>query len=180
MLVLRRVMNKYKIKFRGLKEGKYKNSFEIDDHFFSQFEESEIKKGQVVFDTEMIISNNFITLNISLTGKVVVPCDRCLDDFSQSIKYKTVLYVEFGNENSDISDVDNKIILSNKENDIVLDKHFYDYIHLSLPYQKVHPKDKQGKSTCNIEMIDKMEELSSVDDNKETDPRWDQLKNLLN
>ena len=180
MLVLRRVMNKYKIKFRGLKEGKYNYSFEIDDHFFSRFDESEIKKGNVVFDTEMIISNNFITLNISLTGNVVVPCDRCLDDFLQEIQHQTVLYVEFGYENSDISDVDNKIILSSKENDIVLDKHFYDYIHLSLPYQKVHPKDKHGQTTCNIEMINKMEELSSVDDNKETDPRWDQLRSLLN
>ena len=173
-------MNKYKIKFRGLKEGKYSYKFEVDDYFFSQFEESEIKKGKVTFDTEMIISNNFITLNITLNGEVVVPCDRCLDNFLQVIQYKTVLYVEFGYKNSDISDVDNKIILSEKENDINLDKHFYDYIHLSLPYQKVHPKDKNGQTTCNIEMINKMEELSSIDKNKDTDPRWDQLKSLLN
>ncbi len=173
-------MNKYKIKFRGLKEGKYSYSFEIGDRFFSRFKESEIKKGSVTFDTEMIISNNFITLNISLSGKVVVPCDRCLDDFLQEINHQTVLYVEFGYENSDISDVDNKIIISSKENDIVLDKHFYDYIHLSLPYQKVHPADKHGQKTCNTEMINKIEELSSVEENKETDPRWDQLKDLLN
>jgi len=172
-------MNKFTIKFRGLSEGKYSYNFEADDTFFNQFEKTEIKKGRIFFDIEMIFNKNLISLNISLKGKVLVQCDRCLDYFFQKIKHNTVLYVEFGYENSDISDVDNKITLSNKENEIVLDKHFYDYIHLSLPYQKIHPKDENGNSTCNIKMINKMEELSSENNNK-TDPRWDQLKKLFN
>ncbi|MCF6364776.1 MAG: DUF177 domain-containing protein [Bacteroidales bacterium] len=170
-------MNRFIIKFRGLSEEKYR--FEADDTFFNQFKESEIKKGTVHFDVKMVFNKNLITLNISLKGNVFVECDRCLDYFYQKIKHKTILYVEFGYENSDITDVDNKIILSNKENEIVLDKHFYDYIHLSLPYQKVHPKHNNGNSGCNIEMINKMAEFSSVN-NKKTDPRWDQLKNLFN
>jgi len=173
-------MNNYSIEFRGLSEGKHNYDFTITDNFFNNFEESEIKKGNVLINIEMIFIKDLIILNISLKGDVEIQCDRCLDYFYHPISYKTKLFVEFGSENSDISDVDNKIIISEKEDKIVLDKHFYDYIHLSLPYQRFHPEDKNGNLTCNIEMLNKLEELSTNENNKEIDPRWDKLKNLYN
>ncbi|NPA45005.1 MAG: DUF177 domain-containing protein [Chlorobi bacterium] len=173
-------MNNYKIEFRGLREDKHNYNFKITDDFFNKFEESEIKKGEVLINVEMNLSKDIIILNISLKGKVEIQCDRCLDYFYQPISYKTKLFVEFGYENSDISDVDNRITISEKEDKIVLDKHFYDYIHLSLPYQRFHANDKNGNSLCNIEMLDKLEELSTKKEEKETDPRWDKLKNLYN
>jgi len=173
-------MNNYNIEFRGLREDKHSYNFTITDDFFNKFEESEIKKGKVLIDVEMNLGKDLIILSISLKGDVEIQCDRCLDYFFQPISYKTKLFVEFGYENSDISDVDNKITISEKEDKIVLDKHFYDYIHLSLPYQRFHPEDKNGNSTCNTEMLNKLEELSTKKEEKEIDPRWDKLKNLYN
>ena len=172
-------MNRVKIRFRGLKEGQYNYQFNVNDDFFNDFKESEIHKGNVDIETEMVISTDLLILNIRIKGMVEVQCDRCLDYFLYPIEYKTKLYIEFGEKNSDISDADNKIVLSNKENEIVLDKHLYDYIHLSLPYQKIHPKSKNGNSTCNIEMINKLKEINSGKKQK-IDPRWDKLKNLYN
>ena len=172
-------MNQIRIQFRGLKEGKYNYQFKIDDHFFTLFDKSEIKNAELDVETEMIIANNLLKFNFIIQGKVRVQCDRCLENFWQSIKYQTELYVEYGENNSDLSDADNKIVLNNKENEIVLDKHIYDYIHLSLPYQNIHPKGKNGSSACDIEMIDKLEKINS-ENKQETDPRWDKLKNLYN
>jgi uncharacterized metal-binding protein YceD (DUF177 family) len=173
-------MNNYSIEFRGLSEDKHNYSFTITDDFFNKFEESEIKKGKVLIDVEMNLNKDLIILNISLKGDVEIQCDRCLDYFYQAISFKTKLFVEFGSENSDISDVDNKITISEKEEKIVLDKHFYDYIHLSLPYQRFHPNDKNGNSTCNAEMLNKLEELYTQKEDNKIDPRWDKLKDLYN
>ncbi len=173
-------MKKFKIKFKGLTEDKYKFSFEINDSFFENFEESLIKKGELHSEVELIIYKDIFKLNIYIKGKVQVQCDRCIDYFYLPIKSKNELFVETGDKNSDLSDVDNKITISKNEEEIVLDKHFYDYIHLSLPYKKIHPKDKKGKSTCNIKMIEKINEHSSKNKREELDPRWDVLKKLYN
>ena len=173
-------MSKYKIKFRGLKEGRHKYKFEIDNSFFEKYPESEIKEVTVSAEVEMLIAKELLTLNIKLKGTAKIQCDRCLDFFNHPVYYKTVLYVDFGETNSDLSDADNKITISNKTSDIILDKHFYDYLHLSLPYQKIHPDDDNGNSGCNAEMIEKIKEYSSFKETEHTDPRWDKLKSLYN
>ncbi len=173
-------MSSLKINFRGLKEGTYNYKFEIKDAFFDKFPESEIKKAAVSVDVEMLLTKNIITLNFLLAGKVELQCDRCLDFFDKAIKFDAVLYVDFGDEDSDISDVDNRITISRMANDIKLDKHLYDYLHLSLPYQKIHPNDEKGETTCNKIMLEKIKAFSQREEKKETDPRWDKLRSLYN
>lgn len=173
-------MYKFKIKFRGLSEDVHCYDFKITDDFFRQFPESEIKKGNVVANVEIQIRKDVLILDVFLKGNVQLQCGRCLDDYSQKIDFKTKLFIEFGEESSDISDVDNRIVLSKKEDEIYLDKHFYDYLHLSLPYQRFHPEDENGESECNIEMLNKLDELSSKKEENIIDPRWEKLKGLYN
>ena len=180
MLVFTRIMSKFKIKYKGLKEGTYNYKFDIEDSFFEKYPESEIKKASVTAKVKMLITKDILTLDFSLNGTVELQCDRCLDFFNHPINYNAVLFVDFGENNSDISDVDNKITISHKVNDIVLDKHLYDYLHLSLPYQKIHPNDENGNSACNTKMLEKIEEYSYHEEKKDTDPRWDKLKSLYN
>ena len=172
-------MKRVSVKFRGLDEGRYNYQFKINNDFFDDFKESEIHKASVDAEIEMIISKDLLILNISLKGMIEVQCDRCLGNYFHSIEYKTELFVEFGEKNSDISDADNKIVLSNKEDEIVLDKHLYDYLHLSVPYQKIHPNDETGNSSCDPDMIKKLDDLNTKN-NTEFDPRWDKLKDLYN
>jgi len=58
-----------------------------------------------------------------------------------------------------------------------LSQFFYEYIHLALPIKRVHPDDKEGRSTCDPEMIKKLQE-HVIEDKNSTDPRWDGLKKL--
>lgn len=170
---------KYRLKFRGLSKGKHDFVFQITDDFFSNYPESEVKKGEVEVKVEMIMSNDVITLNFKMKGSLYIQCDRCLEFFYLPMKYKSVLYVESGDYNSDLSDVDNTIMISHKENEIVLDKHFYDYIHLSLPVRRIHPDDANGNSTCDPEMLEKLE-IFEPKDNNAINPEWDKLKDLYN
>ena len=173
-------MSKYKIKFRGLGEGRHQYKFEIEDSFFEKFPESEIKKAQIFAEVEMLVSKDLLTLNIKLKGTAELRCDRCLDFFNYPILYKTALFADFGETNSDLSDADNKITINNKACEIVLDKHFYDYTHLSLPYKRFHPTDENGNSTCNTKMTKIIEKYALKGNNETVDPRWDKLKSLYN
>jgi uncharacterized protein len=82
-----------------------------------------------------------------------------------------------------LTDIDDTMVLSRSEDKIELAKHFYDYILLNMPIQRVHPEDEDGESTCDPEMIEKIEKYEAGEnesESKETDPRWDKLKGLYN
>ncbi len=171
---------RYSIQHNGLSIGEHEFSFELDEVFFKSYENTEIKNGDVKVLVIVSKSKTMLSLKFSFDGAVTLECDRCLEDIDIEISGNAKLYVEFGEESSDLSDADNKITLSYKENLLVLDKHIYDYINLSLPYQRVHPEDDKGNSLCNNDMIEKINQHTVTDNEKKIDPRWDKLKTLLN
>ncbi len=172
--------HQYIIPFTGLSEGNHEFTFHIDKAFFLLFPESDLHDAQVEIQVYLTKAPETLNLDIDLKGSVEVECDRCLDLFNQEIEFHAKLNVEFGDENSDISEADENIILSRKEIDLDLSRHFFDYINISLPIRRVHPKDQNGKSTCNKEMIKKLKELSVKKIDSEPDTRWDNLKPLMN
>ena len=166
------------IPFKGLSSGKHDFVFDIDDKFFDAFTESEINKGKVHVEVHLIKSGTMLELIFSLEGSVYVMCDRCLDDFDLSISYNTNLFVKFGETTEE--QTDEIIVLSHNEFEIDLSQYIYEYIHLSLPYRRLHPDDENGISTCNKDMIKKLEEYLMDEKAKTPDPRWNDLNNLLN
>jgi len=174
-------LENYKISYSELPAGKHYFNFQIDDKFFSIFKESDIEKGEIFAEVEMIKSTKMLLLDIILKGYVNLQCDKCGDFFDFEIYLETKLKVDFGEVNSDLYDADDTITVSYNETDLTMDQHFYDYINLSIPIRKIHPKDINNKSTCNKESVKKLKELTHKDETiSKTDPRWDALKSLLN
>lgn len=167
----------YSIDFKVLKDGIHQFGFDIDDSFLSNFERSDLNGGEIRINIGLNKSATMLRLDIRLDGILSVQCDRCLDFFKLPVKYATQLNVKFGDINSDLSDADTEITLSENETELVLDKHFYDYINLCIPAQKVHPEE----SSCNTNMLEIIENMNMSDsDEDKTDPRWDALKHLMN
>ena len=128
-----------------------------------------------------LTDKSHLSFQFEINGTVKTTCDRCLELLELEIHDSPELYINFREITSDITDIDDTMILARSEDKIDLSKHFYDYIVINLPIQKVHPLDKNGKSTCNPDMIKKLETYLSQDTkNQDTDPRWDKLKNLFN
>lgn len=171
-------LKQYTIPLSGLAEGQYIYDFEVNDRFFEQFAESEVKSGTANCHVLLNKTASLIILNISINGSIRINCDRCLDDFEHPVSYKGTVYVKFDERDSY---EDNDIIaLPASDNELDMSQLFYDYIHLSLPYQRVHPDDGSGKSSCNSEMIEKLNKhLVNEYSFENTDSRWDELKNLL-
>ena len=167
----------YTIGLSGLKEGRHTIDFEIDNKFFESFEESEIKEGSLFANIELEKRSSHIDLFIRISGKVKVCCDRCLEMFFYPVESESRLLVKLGKK---IEDSDPDIIsLTTDEHDLDLQQYLYEYIHLALPIKRVHPDDQYGNSTCDPEMLKKLRELI-VEEENENDPRWDELKKLMN
>lgn len=167
-------LRKFVIPFTGLKDGKHNFEFDIDDRFFEQYESSEIQKGTVSVQVGVIKTPRFIELEFDISGTVHIMCDRCLDYFDLGTRYTGKLYFRFGEETYE--QTEDVIILSSRETEICIDQYIYEFLHLTLPYKKIHP-EIAGKSGCNIQMVNKLKSLS-VQQVKENDPRWDQLKKI--
>lgn len=172
-------LKEYIIKFVGLKEGKHIFNYTIEDKFFTLFEKSLINKALIQVRVELDKTSNLLTLMFYITGKLIQQCDRCLEDVDIPIETEEKLIVEFGDQASDISDVDNIQILEHSATELNIAQHIYDYITLQVPYRTIHPDDANGKPTCNPEMLAKLNE-HLTNNNEDTDPRWDKLKSLLN
>jgi uncharacterized protein len=174
-------LKQYKIHFLGLKEGQHDFEFEIDKGFFEAFNNTEVIDADILIKIEFEKNNNYLSLEFDIQGVIESTCDRCLDPIEIEIDYCPKLYVNFGDQTSDPTDIDDTMILSRSEDSIELAKHFYDYISLNIPIQKYHPDNEDGSSSCNPEMLDKLEKyLSDEKASESIDPRWDKLKNLYN
>ncbi len=166
----------FAITISGLKEGLHNYDFEINKEFFDQFEESEVKEGTLTVSVVAEKSSSHIDIAIRIRGEVTIACDRCLGIFSFPVACENRLLVKFG-KTTDDSDTD-IITIPSDEHELDMRQYFYEYILLALPIQKVHPTDKNGKSTCDPEMLKKLDELI-VESEGGTDPRWDELKKLI-
>jgi len=166
------------IPFKGLKIGKHNFLFDIDDTFFDDYEQSEITKGKIHVEVDLEKKSNMLELYFSLTGNVKITCDRCLDEFEMPIEYTAELFVKFGDVTEE--QTDEIIVLSHNEFEIDVAQYIYEFVHLGLPYKRVHPNNSKGQSTCNKEMLKKLDEYIIRENVENIDPRWDDLKNLLN
>ena len=163
------------IQFSGLNNGDHNFDFEVTDEFFEKIEYSEIKKGKVNIDVLLNKQENMLVFNFSIKGFVNVICDRCSYPFDIEVAGEKKLIVKFGDETYE--ETDEILIIPETDYQIDLYHYVYEYINLLLPVKKVHPEDSNGNSTCNPEVIKKLEELENQNP---TDPRWNELKKLKN
>jgi uncharacterized protein len=165
----------YSIPLAGLKEGRHTYGFTIGNDFFEAFEGTEIRKGELKAEVMLEKCSLHLQLDIAIEGMAEVMCDRCLEKFYLPLSCENRLFVRQGKEWEE-TDPD-MITMPLDEHEIDLSQFFYEYIHLALPLKRIHPDDQQGRSTCDPEMIRKLEEHLIAGEDK-SDPRWDVLKKL--
>jgi uncharacterized metal-binding protein YceD (DUF177 family) len=167
----------FTIQLNGLREGRHTIDFEIGNKFFEEFEDSEVKEGSLIANVEMDKRSSHIDLLIRVSGRVKVCCDRCLEMFFHPVACENRFLIKFGKS---IDDGDPDILaVPPDENELDLKQHLYEFIHLALPIRRVHPNDINGRSTCDPLMLEKLDEMR-IDDENESDARWDELKKLMN
>lgn len=168
-------LSKYSIPFAGLAMGSHQFEYEIDDQFFEAFENSVIDHAKVHVDLDFHKAENVLTLTFSMTGSIRMNCDRCLEDFDMPVNTREIMLVRFGEPGS--GETDDIIVIHHGETHLNVAQHIYDYLSLLVPIRKVHPDDEDGNSSCDPEILKRIN-TEEKDESEGVDPRWEALKNL--
>jgi uncharacterized metal-binding protein YceD (DUF177 family) len=144
-------LDKYTLKFKGLSAGTHRFEYVVDDAFFAEFPEGEIRRGDVQVVVEAQKQPSMVVLDFRMTGGVDVACDRCLGEFRMPLEYTGRLLVKFAEEPPES---DGEILwLHPAGGEVNLAQYIYESIVLSLPFQRIHPLDENGNPTCDPEML---------------------------
>jgi uncharacterized metal-binding protein YceD (DUF177 family) len=168
-------LREFDIAFVGLKPGEHSFQYEIGESFFENFEEpKDFSNCEVTVQLTLDKKSNFFLLKFAIGGKVTVTCDRCglpfemqlWDDFNQIVKLvDNPEEMTEGEEDPDVS------YISKTESHMNVAEWIYEFIHLSIPMQRIHPDKAPGQSGCDpkvLEMLAQMNQQAKENDN----PIW--------
>lgn len=148
----------YDIQWKGLSNGKHHIEFDIDNDFFTAFENSDITGGNLKVDIELSKTSSALSLDVHIEGDVVTVCDRCLGELSLPVDYDDTLTVKFSDE---IADYDGETMWLHPDDGILpLAQYLYESIVLSLPYRRIHGTDDNGEPLCDKEMLSRFKIIS--------------------
>lgn len=182
-------MEQYVIAFKSLKDGVHHFEYHINKDFFGSIESSLIDDGDLTVGVEMTKNQFMLKFHFSIKGTIKATCDICLGTFDYPIDCGDDIVVNFGSTTQELDE--NLYTIAEDEDTISVAQWIYELIGVNLPIRFEHPADANGNSTCDPEMIKKLNEYlveektdtDKADDDESnssrTDPRWDALKGLL-
>ncbi len=148
--------SEYKIAYVGLKQGAHKFSYFIEDTFFDNFSTPDFTKSAIDVEVNLDKQNHLFLMNFAINGFIETSCDRCGDAFTLRLweEFKFVVKV-VDDENIEMkNNEDPDIAYISKSSSLMdLSPWIYEFILLSIPYQRLHPNDNNNESTCNPEIL---------------------------
>ena len=176
-------LDEFEIVFVKIKDGAHHYSFELDSTFFQEFEYQ--TAGEVAIRAELKLEkqNHLFQLQLSIDGFMNVACDRCLEALPFPVRAERNVLVKqqvlgARMQSGLIEEDEDLMLVGHNEISFSVAPLFYDLSILSLPLVK--NCDDLSVKPCNRVMLEKLELLSGVEDDKtEQDPRWEKLKELL-
>lgn len=152
----------YKVDLKGMATDTVSYRWQTDNDFFSAVQGSEIKQGLLDVALRVKRTSGAYELEFQLQGEVEVTCDRCLESMNQPIDAFCTLRVVMGEDFVDDGDV---VVIPEREGVINVAWNIYEFAALQIPLRHVHPD-------C--------EALSESSEEERVDPRWADLKKLIN
>ncbi len=179
--------NDFSIAFKGLKDGEHEWKYTIGRRFFEDFDYQEFGESRIEVQVKMLKKPTLLEFDFSAEGEVELPCDLTNEPYMQPIDGVMHLVVKFGD--SFLEEDDELLIIPHSEYEIDIAQYIYELVVLAVPFKRIHPGIADG--TLKSDILDKLEELSPTpaeeeeaggtqDKDAPTDPRWDDLKKLLN
>ena len=158
------------VRFSGIKPGVYTYEMLLDDTFFADFKNEEIKGGNVHLDIKMERNERVTMFTIAFKGEVKTECDRCLGEITVGVSGEEKLNVRFSD--TEKSDDESTVVLPEDANEIDLTPWLYEFVAVRVPIQHTH-----AEGDCDPEMTKYLasDEVKSED---YIDPRWEALKEL--
>lgn len=186
-----KALRKYDIDIFMLSNEKHEYEMEVDKEFFELFEDSFVEKGKGKVHVELDKTETMIQVVLTGKGDIELVCDRSLENFDHPFDFSEKIIFKYGEEADEIDD--GLYIITKGTQKINLAKEIYDYIGLSIPMKKLHPRfqNEEGVETdheiegklvyTSIDTIDDEnsdKHLNIKEESEDIDPRWNILKKL--
>lgn len=181
-------LKEFDISFIGLKEGIHQFDYTIDKKFFDFFNYDDFYDSNVNVELSFLKNTTIFELDFVFSGWVKVACDLTTELYHQPIETSIRLIVKFGAEFNDENE--ELLIIPFSESNINVAQYIYEAIVLAVPLKRVHPGVIDG--SLHSEVLEKLKEFEiKADDeeldeqqeeenkNREIDPRWNKLRNIL-
>lgn len=177
--------------------GTHHFDFHLDKQFFVNMESADVHDADLNAGIDVVYNGEYYDLTFTITGEVVLICDRCLDDLHFPIDATYHIVVKYGEDYND--DSDDVLEIPNSDATLNVAYMIYDTVVLAIPIKHVHPLGKCNRQMSAIlkkhraqangedaelenELIDEIDNIDAAADNDSsaTDPRWDALRKLSN
>ena len=168
------VLKDYDIELSKLELGQHDFHYQIEDKFFELFDYSLIDHGSLSAEITLDKKTSFISLEFSIKGTIELICDRSLDSFDYDLETEREIVLKFGKEARELSDEIEMIPFNTQL--INIGKYLYEFISVSIPLKKLHPRYKDESAEDQVIFSSKEDEEEILD----IDPRWSELKKLKN
>lgn len=176
-------LKEFEISFSGLKDGLHQFEYVIERAFFDFFDYEEFYNSNVKVVLSFLKQPTMFDLNFKCSGWVEVHCDVTGELFHQPIDADLNLIVKFGTEYN--NDNEALLIIPYSEFKMNVAQYIYEEIILGVPIKRIHPGIADG--SLDSDVLNKLKELEikveeeqeEEDTEKEIDPRWNKLKNIL-
>ena len=165
----------YIIPFKGLKLGKHQFKYLIEKAFFDTYRYNDFIDSNVEVTLDFNKKSTLFEFFFTMKGTVLINCDVSGEEYNQAIEGTLDLIVKFGDTyNNDHEEI---LIIPHNEFELDISQFIYELIVLNVPIKRVHPGVLDG--TLKSEALDKLKKIQEQAKNKDIDPRWDKLKELL-
>lgn len=165
----------YDVIFSGLKNGFHKFNFEIDQALFKLFDtEQDFTEPKIQVDISMDKHTTFLEFIINIKGTVILICDISAEKFEHPVENQIEVLVKFGEEYDDSEE--DVITIPAKDHAFNAAQLIYECVSLAIPMKKIAPDISEE----DLAILEKFSPKESSEEEHETDPRWEALKNIKN
>jgi len=177
--ILRLKTKTYIVEFNKLRFGKNEFTFPIGTDLYEEVADKPFESANVQCEVTLDKKESMYEMQFRITGSVLTTCDTCLDDFDLPLDKTYYLLIKLIDGPENLND-DEIIYLPKGLHEFDFKQFIYDYFLLAIP-TKISCEDADKEH--NQAFIDKIktdEGDDEEDENPESDPRWDALKNFYN
>lgn len=171
----------FEIAWQGLKPGVHVYEYELDDKLFDG---REVERDFSDLDAQVTLKfdkkTNFFMCHFDIDGSVTASCDRCGKNFKLRLWDEFDLIIKLtGTEDAEEIDEDADVVyISRSETVLNIRDWLYEFVMLSIPLQKVHPDDADGKPGCDPKVLELLDKLTETEEVK--NDIWKGLEGLKN
>lgn len=137
----------YKVELATRGDGHYEQDFKIGKEFFENMDNHDILSADIDVHMDMEKRHDAYECVFHCSGKLQIPCDRCLDPMDHIVDTDYRVVVKYGDRYDD--GADNLLVIPQSNSYLNVAYMLYDTILLTIPIRHVHAPGK-----CNRQMLE--------------------------